>query len=119
MALDELALAAADIDNQADAQRQFRLTGEELNLLSNTVFKDFEVIAAKPRDKPVLSGSHATRHFDEHDIGVEARVLLRYGNRCQHEERDDESEHAKVYYVSGSPADAEYFHLTYNSPGFP
>jgi len=45
--------------------------------------------------------------------------LLGWGNRCKHEERDDESEHAKVYYVSGSPADAEYFHLTYNSPGFP
>ena len=51
MATDELALAAAGIDNQADAQRQFRLAGEELNLLSNTVFKDFEIIAAKPRDK--------------------------------------------------------------------
>ena len=50
-AADELALAAAGIDNQTNAQRQFRLAGEELNLLSNTVFKDLEIIAAKPRDK--------------------------------------------------------------------
>ena len=112
MALDELALAAADIDNQADAQRQFRLTGEELNPLSNPVFKDFEIIAAKPRDKLALSGSHATGHVDKRDISVEPRVLLRYGNRRKHEERNGESEHAKVYYVSASAADSESFHLT-------
>ena len=87
MALDELALTTAGIDNQADAQRQLRLVGEELNLLSNTVFKDFEIIAAKPSDKLALSGSYATGHVDEHDISVEARVLLRYGNRCKHEGR--------------------------------
>jgi len=127
MALDELALAAAGIDNQADTQRQFRLAGEELNLLSDTVFKDFEIIAAQRRDKLAISGSHATGNVDERDIGMEARVLLRYGNRCKHEERNDESEHAKVYYVSGSAADSKSFQLTAqighwlmpDFPGFP
>jgi len=110
MALDELALTTAGIDNQADAQRQLRLVGEELNLLSNTVFKDFEIIAAKPRDKLTVSGSHATCHIDQRDISVEARVLLRWGNRGKHEERDDESEHPKVYYANGSPGGSESFH---------
>ncbi len=112
MALNELALAAAGIDNQADTQRQFGLAGEELNLLSDTVLKDFEIIAAKPCDKAALSGSHATGHVEERDIRVEARVLLRYGNRREYQQRNDKSEHVKVYYVGGSPADSESFHLT-------
>ena len=98
---------------KTDAQRQFRLAGEELNFLSDSVFKDFEIVAAKPRDKLALSGSHATGDVDERDIHMEAGVLLRWGNRREYQERNGESEHAKVYYGIGSPADSKSFHLAF------
>ncbi len=77
--LDQIALAARDIDQQADRERKISFTGEVLDRLRRAVFGESEVALFEIADQSVLLVPN--RAIEVHDIDVDfdrfAGVILR------------------------------------------
>ena len=85
MLLDEFVLAAADIDDQTKAQREFGLAGEEADGLRDAVIEDFEIVLGEVTDDLAGSGANTGADVDQLGLGLERRPFLRIGEggNCQ------------------------------------
>jgi hypothetical protein len=77
--LDEFFLAAAGVDDQADAERKLLGAGKELDRLRNTVFEDGEVVLFEVENQAAVGVMHADGRVDQVGFGLKDGSLLSVG----------------------------------------
>jgi hypothetical protein len=81
--LDELLLTAAGVDDEADAQRELIVVGEEADLLRHTVFDDREVVFGETGYDPAFCIVDADGGVDEVGFDLNDGDTLRVGQDWQ------------------------------------
>ena len=71
MGFDEALLAAADIHDQAEGQRDVRAAGEEGDFLRHAVFGDFEIVLCQVGDEIAFLVADGESDVDQADIDAD------------------------------------------------
>ena len=87
MFFDEFLLTAAGVDDEADAEGELVVMGEEANLLRDAVFDDGEVVLGEAGYDAAVWVADAEGGVDEVGLHRDDGNALRVGEECQQKQR--------------------------------
>src|SRR5579884_354563 len=97
MVADEPHLAAADVDQQANGERQVDVTPELPNLHGHVVVCEREVVNGEPLDERAVAVHYGTWRRDQVYVHANRRLILRERRECCSEQGDRQ---ARTHFIN-------------------